>query len=293
MAIKVLPEALAHEEEHRARFWQEARAAAQVSHVNACSLYDVAEDQQHLILVMEFVDGESLSHRIQQGPIPVKDAAQIVLGILSALEAFHRKGIIHRDLKPGNILLSANGPKVLDFGIAKYIRPRPVDTNAATLNSTTLPGQFVGTPRYASPEQFRAEPVDARSDIFSVGAILFEMLIGHPAFNGATFGEIAHSVLHVSPPAVMGSPALATMGRIVHTALARAPRDRYQSAEKMAEDVRETLLMEGIDAQARGANPPAPDGASFRLLRPSDEVEFLTHEVCRKYPAFLLRAWKT
>jgi serine/threonine protein kinase/Tfp pilus assembly protein PilF len=279
VAIKVLPEALAKDAERRERFWQEARAAAQIAHPNACRLYDIAEEQERLILVMELVEGEKLSQRIARGPIPVRDTAQIILGLLSALEAFHKMGIIHRDLKPDNVLLSPNGAKIVDFGIAKYIQCAPDDATAPTLVEATMPGEFLGTPRYASPEQFRGEPVDARSDIFSVGAILFEMLSGRPAFGGTTFAEIAHSVLHVQPPALMGSPAIVTMGRILHTALARSREDRYKSAEKMAEDVRASLLMEGIEAEARAQTLQRLMVLPFRLLRPSEEIAFLCHSL--------------
>ncbi|MGC1418100.1 MAG: protein kinase [Candidatus Acidiferrum sp.] len=279
VAIKVLPEDLAKAAGRRERFWQEARAVAQVSHANACSLYDIAEEQDRLMLVMEFVEGETLTRRIAHGPVPVRDAAQIVLGILSALDAFHKKGIIHRDLKPDNIVLSPSGAKVLDFGIAKYTGRESADLTVSTTSGSTIAGEFLGTPRYASPEQFRGEPVDARSDIFSVGAILFELLSGHPAFGGATFGEIAHSVLHVHPPALMGSPAIATMGRIVHKALAQSPQERYQSAEEMADDVRGSLLMEGIETQARAQRLQRLIVLPFRLLRPSEEIQFLTHSL--------------
>jgi eukaryotic-like serine/threonine-protein kinase len=279
IAVKLLPEALEKDPLRRERFWREARAAAQVTHPNACRIYDVAEAQGRLMLVMEFVEGESLSERVARGPIPAKEAAQLVLGILSALEVFHKAGIIHRDMKPENILLSPSGPKVLDFGLAKHLEYGS-DTTLPTLAGATAPGEFLGTPRYASPEQFRGEPVDARSDIFSVGSILFEMLSGHPAFAGSTFADVAHSVLYVPPPALMGSPAIAAMGRIVHRALARSPHDRYQSAEKMAEDVRATLLMEGIETNARAQTLRRLIVLPFRLLRPNEEIQFL----CRSLP---------
>jgi len=279
VAIKVLPEALAKDAERRERFWREARAAAQVTHPNACRLYDIAEEHERLVLVMEFVEGGKLSRMIAEGPVPVRDTAQIILGILSALEAFHRMGIIHRDLKPDNILLSPTGPKIVDFGIAKYVQCGEAEETAAAMAAATIPGEFVGTPRYASPEQFSGQPVDARSDIFSVGAILFEMLSGRPAFAGSTFAEIGHSVLHVQPPALMGSPAIVAMGRIVHTALARSPEDRYKNAEKMAEDVRASLLMEGIETKARAQTLQRLIVLPFRLLRPSEEIGFLCHSL--------------
>src|SRR5262249_16669209 len=133
----------------RQRFWQEARTAAQVAHPNACRLYDIAEEQDRLVLVMEFIEGESLADGLRRGPLPAQEAAQIVPAIPSALEAFHKQGIIHRDLKPANIVLSSSGTKLLDFGIAKHVsRPIP-DDPAATLPDVTNPGIFLGTPLYA------------------------------------------------------------------------------------------------------------------------------------------------
>jgi TolB-like protein len=228
---------------------------------------------------MELVEGEKLSRLIAEGPISVRDTAQIILGILSALEAFHRVGIVHRDLKPANVLLSPTGPKIVDFGIAKYIQCEDIEETAPAMAAATIPGEFLGTPRYASPEQFRGRPADARSAIFSAGAILFEMLSGRPAFAGATFAEISHSVLHVQPPALMGSTAIVAMGRIVHTALARSPEHKYKSAEKMAEDVRASLLMEGIETKARAQTLQRLIVLPFRLLRPSEDVGFLCHSL--------------
>jgi len=259
----------------RLRFWREARAAAQVSHPNACRLYDIIEENDCLFLVMELIEGESLANRIQRGPLPAQEASQIVLGMLSALEAFHKAGIVHRDLKPSNVALSSQGTKLLDFGLAKQSPWQPLDQATSTDTDVTHPGTFLGTPRYASPEQFKGAPVDARSDIFSLGVIFFEMLIGQPPFSGESFAEIAHSVLHVSPPALTGSPAIAAMGRIVHTALARDPQERYPSAEAMATELRAALAMDGIGTRARACPVQRLIVLPFRLLRPSDEIQFL------------------
>ena len=263
----------------RQRFWQEARAAAQVAHPNACRLYDITEESGELVLVMEFVEGESLAQRLGQGPLPAREAAQIALEVLSALQAFHKLGIVHRDLKPANILLSPHGAKLLDFGIVKHVLIPESDETAATLSDTTVQGVFLGTPRYASPEQFNGRAVDVRSDIFSLGAILFEMLTGKFAFSGETFAELAHSVLHVTPPALTGSPAITAIGRIVHSALSRAPHERYLSAEKMAEDIRKALLAEGIDTVARAQTLRRMIVLPFRMVRRSDELEFLTYSL--------------
>jgi len=278
VALKVIRE-LDSDPSRRRRFWQEARAAAQVAHPNACQIYDIAEDQNRLVLVLEFIEGEALARRIERGPLPAQEAAQIVLAILSALEAFHKRGIIHRDLKPGNIVLSTTGTKLLDFGIAKQLSVNSLEETAATLPDATIPGIFLGTPRYASPEQFRGQPVDGRSDLFSVGTILYEMLTGQAPFPGATFGEIAHSVLHGSPPALSGSPAISALGRIVHRALARDPQDRYANAESMAAELRAALLMDGIDTKARAHPLRRIIVLPFRLLRPSEDIQFLAYSL--------------
>src|SRR5262249_10081137 len=157
----------------RQRSLQEARAAAKVSHRNACRLYDIVEGGDHLFLVMELIEGESLEARMKRGTLPLQEAAQIMLGILSALEAFHKAGIVHRDLKPANVMLSPQGTKVLDFGLAKQTHWSASHAAATTLSPATVFGAFLGTPQYASPEQFRGQPADSRSDIFSAGAMLF------------------------------------------------------------------------------------------------------------------------
>jgi serine/threonine protein kinase/tetratricopeptide (TPR) repeat protein len=278
VALKVIRE-FDSDSVRRDRFWQEARAAAKVAHPNACRIYDIAEDQNRLVLVMEFIEGESLARRLDRGPLPAQEAAQIVLAILSALEAFHKSGIIHRDLKPENIVLSSGGTKLLDFGIAKHVSLNAPEETAATLLDFTNPGVFLGTPNYASPEQFRGQPVDARSDLFSLGVIFYEMLTGRPPFSGQSFGEIAHSVLQGSPPALSGSPAISAMGRIVHRALARDPQDRYPSAEAMAAELRVALLMEGIETQARAHPLRRLIVLPFRMLRPSEDIQFLAYSL--------------
>lgn len=278
VALKVIRE-FDGDTSRRSRFWQEARAAAQVAHPNACRIYDIAEVQDRLVLVMEFIEGDSLAKRLERGPLPAQEAGQIALALLSALEAFHNSGIVHRDLKPGNIVLSNGGTKLLDFGIAKHVPVNASEETLATLAGATMPGVFLGTPRYASPEQFRGWPVDARSDLFSMGAILFEMLTGQPPFPGESFGEIAHAVLHGSPPALSGSPAIVAMGRIVHRALSREAQDRYPSAQAMAEELRATLLMDGIETKAHARALRRLMVLPFRVLRPSEEIEFLAYSL--------------
>lgn len=264
----------------RQRLWQEARAAAQVAHPNACRIYDVVEEEERLVLVMEFIEGESLARRLERGPLPAQEAAQIALSILSALEAFHKKGIVHRDLKPENIVLASGGAKVLDFGIARYAPAnRGPDEDATVAGEATLPGIFLGTPKYASPEQFRGLPVDGRADLFSLGAVFFQMLTGQTPFHGKSFAEISRAVLHGSLPALSGSPAIAAMGRIVHHALAREAQDRYADAAAMAADVRSTLSMEGIETKARARPLRRLIVLPFRVLRPDPDTEFLAYSL--------------
>src|SRR5712691_136228 len=138
VALKVIRE-FEGDSSRRRRFWQEARAAAQVAHPNACRIYDIAEEQDRLVLVMEFIEGESLARRIERGPLPAQETGQIALAVLSALEAFHRVGIVHRDLKPSNIVLSNGGTKLLDFGIAKHVPVNAAEETAATLADATTP----------------------------------------------------------------------------------------------------------------------------------------------------------
>ncbi|HYA98349.1 MAG TPA: protein kinase [Methylomirabilota bacterium] len=260
------------------RFWKEARAAAQVSHPNVCRLYDIAEEEDHLVLVMELIEGESLAQRLRRGPLPCDEATRTALQILSALDAFHRADIVHRDLKPGNIMLSADGAKVLDFGLAKYCGPDSLGSEDDTSVDATG-GLFLGTPRYASPEQFRGQDVDARSDIFSAGAILFEMLTGQPAFMGDSLAKVADAILNGPLPVLVGSPSLAALGQVVHTALAREPGERYAGAEAMAADIRSSLTMEGADARVRALRPRRLIVLPFRILRSSDEIEFLAYSL--------------
>lgn len=280
VALKLLPEELGKDKERRRRFWQEAQIAAQVSHPNVCRVYDILEDGEQLALVMELVEGECLAEQIaREGSMPARESSQIALNILSALEALHRSGIVHRDIKPDNIVVSPTCAKLLDFGIAKHVGSNIADATLLTAEGVTVAGDFLGTPRYASPEQFRGEDVDGRSDIFSVGALLFEMLVGQPAFAGKTFGEIAHAVLHAPPPALIGSPAIAAIGRIVHTAMARPREERYASAERMAEDLRAALLREGIETKAKAQTLRRLIVLPFRLMRPTQEIEFLCHSL--------------
>ena len=188
IAIKTLS-APASDDTARQRLWREARAAASVNHPNICQIYEVGEDGGRLFIAMELLAGEPLAERLRRGPLSTSEAVPIALEILAALAALHSRGIVHRDLKPSNVFLTAHGAKLLDFGLA---RPEPGGA-LSTVDGLTRTGMLMGTPRYMAPEQVTGEAVDARSDIFAAGALLFEMLAGRPAFSGRTIVEVLHA----------------------------------------------------------------------------------------------------
>ena len=253
----------------RERFLREARAAAAVSHPHICQLFEIGEHEGEPFLAMEFLDGRSLADRLADGPMPAAEALSTALAILSALEALHHRGIVHRDLKPSNVFITPHGVKLLDFGLA-----RPVSVSLDT-TSLTVPGVVLGTPRYMAPEQARGEDVDARADLFAVGAVLFEMLSGRPAFPGNSAIDILHAVVHDHPPALVGSLAVVEADRVIQHALAKFPADRYQSAGSMAMDLRACLARTDL------ASAPVTRAATrlivlpFRILRPDPAIDFL------------------
>ena len=199
------------------RLRREARAGARVNHPNICQLYDVGSEQGQFYIAMELLEGESLASRLEDGALPLKEAVSITVSALSALEALHTHGLIHRDLKPSNIFLTPHGVKLLDFGLA---RPLLLDEDESRL---TLPGTIIGSPRYLSPEQLMGEAADHRADLFAVGAVLYEMLTGRPAFDGQTIAKVVHAVVDEHPPALDGPPSVVAVDRIIHKALAKRP----------------------------------------------------------------------
>src|SRR5262245_51819087 len=208
--------------QERERFWREARAAASVNHPNVCQLYEIDEDGEGLFLAMELLEGESLSDRLTRGPLPAGEAVQIALAVLSALSALHQKGIVHRDLKPSNIFLSANGVKLLDFGLARPF----ISGDGSNPNDVTRPGVLLGTPSYLPPELIEGQVADARSDLFALGIVLYEMLVGTPPFRGSSVVAVASAILKDEPPALGGSASIVGLDRIVHRALRKSVAER-------------------------------------------------------------------
>ena len=273
VALKTMT-SLAGDETARKRFWREARAAAIVNHPNICQLYEIGEENGELFIAMELLEGESLAERLRNGPLTVSETLPLGLGVLAALGALHARGIVHRDLKPSNVFLTPHGVKLLDFGLA-----RPSDAEAArplgSIVDLTSPGMMMGTPRYMSPEQITGEPMDARSDLFATGAILFEALSGRAAFSGRSVVEIMHATLHEQPPALTGSPAVAAVDRVIRRAMAKRPEERPSSADAMADELRAVRVAYGDETPAMARALTRLVVLPFRVLRADPETDFL------------------
>jgi serine/threonine protein kinase/tetratricopeptide (TPR) repeat protein len=255
----------------RERLLREARTAAGLSHPNVCQVYELSEDQDGLYLVMELLTGEALADRIARGPLTLASALEITLGILSALEALHTRGVVHRDLKPSNVFLTPHGVKLLDFGLA-----RPLVEQLRADPGLTMPGTIMGTPRYMPPEQWDGEAIVAASDLFAVGAILFEMLAGKPAFTGETVIELYRSIALGEPPALAGGPEVIAADRIIQRALAKAATDRYADSGAMAKDVRGAMTRLGTEPATPARAMTRLVVLPFRSLRPDEETDFLS-----------------
>jgi eukaryotic-like serine/threonine-protein kinase len=262
---------LGHDEIARQRFWREARAAASVNHPNVCQIYEVGEDGGNLFIAMELLEGELLTEHMARGPLSVDQAVPIAADMLAALGAIHARGIVHRDLKPANVFLTRHGVKLLDFGLA---RPE-VDHTLDTAVGLTRHGVVMGTPQYMAPEQVTGEPVDARSDLFAMGAILFEMLAGRPAFTGRSVLEILNATMTEQPPALGGSPAVAAVDRVIRRALAKSPSGRPISAEVMAEQLNAVRDIDGREARGMAQPLTRVVVLPFRVLRPDPDTDFL------------------
>ncbi|HEX8145096.1 MAG TPA: tetratricopeptide repeat protein [Pyrinomonadaceae bacterium] len=273
VAVK-LPTVTTDEHHFRSRFLREARAVSMLSHPNIATIYDYGETSEgNPFLVMELVEGDSLSDLMHRGGITLVRAIEIVEAIAAALGEAHAHGIVHRDVKPSNIMVSVRDEvKVLDFGLAKQFKEQPAhsaDQDARTLLAThTRSGAVVGTPLYLSPEQATSAPVDARSDLFALGALLYECITGRPAFAGSSVIEIAAKVIHVTParPSSLNARAPEELDRITMKALAKKPEERYQSAEEMLADLRSVRLSLTDDALRTQKLHPAPKTAQPSAL---------------------------
>jgi serine/threonine protein kinase len=254
VAIKILPDLLAGDAQFRDRFAREGKAIAALSHPNICAVYDVGREGRTDFLVLEYLEGETLAERLTRARaetaehgldagLPIAEAIQIAIQIASALERAHRSGIVHRDLKPANIFLAKPGgsgaapvAKLLDFGLARASTSRGSSKPAPPLGSETPIGTVLGTFQYMAPEQLAGRDVDARADLFALGAVLYEMITGNKAFFSKRHASLLDTVLQHPPPAssIRGvtPPAL---DRMIDKCLATDPNQRWQSAAELRE----------------------------------------------------------
>jgi hypothetical protein len=290
VALKLLPRELAHDPRRRQRFMTEAKAVSALNHPNVCVIHEVGETAEHWpYIAMEFVEGQTLAAHQKSGRWEIKDIAEIGIQVADALDAAFGKGIVHRDIKPSNICLNERRQvKVLDFGLAKRLRH---EDDSEIGQETTAAGQFMGTPSYMSPEQAVGKPVDHRSDIFSLGVVLYELVTGRIPFAGASFAEIADRVLRAQPEAMarFNYDVPQDLERIIRKCLEKDRDSRYQSPRELLVDLRNfrreqerTLhaesqpnctngLVPGATSVAATLGPPDPAGAApVELLKESD-----------------------
>ncbi len=260
VAIKILAPWLAEKTEARERFDREARTISSLNHPHVCQLYDVGEQDGTHFLVMEYLEGETLAARLYKGPLPIDQVLRYGSEIAEGLDRVHRIGVVHRDLKPGNIMLTRAGAKLMDFGIAKAVAPAPPPPTGATetINASTLPltseGTVCGTFQYMSPEQVEGREASSRSDIFALGAVLYEMITGHRAFESKSTASAIAAILTAEPRPLSAlqpntPPALE---HVVRRAMAKDADERWQSARDVAAELK---WIAESDADARGAPP--------------------------------------
>ena len=265
VAVKVLPSHMSASPEVRQRFEREAKTISQLSHPHICALYDVGREGETEYLVMEYLEGETLSDRLGKGPLPLEQTLKFGAQIADALDKAHRQGIVHRDLKPGNVMLTKSGVKLLDFGLAKAMTPASQQSSLTALptqQGLTQEGTILGTFLYMAPEQLEGKEADARTDIYAFGCSLFEMATGKKAFSGASQASLITAIMSAEPPSISSvvpmSPA--ALDRVVRTCLAKDPEDRWQNAGDVGKELKWI-------AEGSAAGTPIPSAAAPRKRR--------------------------
>jgi serine/threonine-protein kinase len=245
VAIKVLPTHLADRSELRERFEREARTIAGLNHPHICTLHDIGQQDGTDFLVMEYLEGETLAQRLAKGPLPLEQVLQYAIEISDALDKAHRKGVTHRDLKPGNIMLTKSGTKLLDFGLAKLKQAAvPGNVSLSDLSTAkdplTAQGSIIGTIQYMAPEQVEGKDVDARTDIFAFGAVVYEMATGKRAFEGKTQASLIAKILEIDPPPMSSLQPMtpSALERVVKRCLAKESDSRWQSANDLTSELK-------------------------------------------------------
>jgi Tol biopolymer transport system component len=268
VAIKVLPSHLCSDPDLKARFEREAKAISALSHPHICHLYDIGSQDGTDYLVMELLEGETLADRLKKGPLPLRQALQYGIEIAEALEKAHANGIVHRDLKPGNIMLTKSGAKLLDFGLAKPAPNAPTlaSGSMATMSTPlTVQGTILGTFQYMAPEQVQGQDADARSDIFALGAVLYEMMTGKRAFAGKSQISVMSAILEKEPEKVSSVQPMASaaLDHVIQRALAKDPNDRWQTARDLIQELKWSAESAALPS---GAVPAAPGSRTRETL---------------------------